>query len=128
MITVDLRSRVPIYEQIVDSIKSAILSGCLQPDEQLPAVRKLAVELAINPNTIQKAYSILESQQIVYSLPGRGNFVSADPSALMQSHRAKIMSELVELLHEADRSGIPREEILELIEDYGKSQGSPAEN
>ena len=76
MITVDLRSRKPIYEQIVDNVKALVLTGVMKPDEQLPAVRKLAVDLTINPNTIQKAYAILEAQQIVYSIPGRGIFIS----------------------------------------------------
>ena len=120
MITVVLKSRIPIYEQIVDSVKSAILSGLLKPDEQLPAVRKLAVELAINPNTIQKAYAILESQQIVYSLPGRGSFVSADTGALLDAHHAKIINELKSLISEAEKTGISRGEILALIENYGE--------
>ncbi|MBQ7821671.1 MAG: GntR family transcriptional regulator [Clostridia bacterium] len=120
MITVDLKSRVPIYEQIVDSVKSAILSGLLGPDEQLPAVRKLAVELAINPNTIQKAYTILEAQSIVYSIPGRGSFVSADTGALADAHHAKLISELKQLLDDAKRSGISKKEILDIVNGYGE--------
>ena len=118
MITVDLKSRIPIYEQIVDSVKSAILSGVLVPDEQLPAVRKLAVELAINPNTIQKAYTILETQNIVYSLPGRGSFVSHDTQALFDAHHIKVMSELEKCLEEARKCGIAREEIDSLADKF----------
>lgn len=118
MITVDLKSRIPIYEQIVDSVKSAILSGILKPDEQLPAVRKLAVELAINPNTIQKAYTILETQNIVYSLPGRGSFVSHDTEALFDAHHAKVISDLKRCLEEARKSGIARDEIEALADKF----------
>lgn len=121
MITVDLRSRVPIYEQIVESVRSAILQGLIKPDEQLPAVRKLAVELAINPNTIQKAYSILEQQHIVYSLPGRGSFVSSDTSALMDKARAVLTSELEQAFSKAKTMGIAKSDLISLLdESYGK--------
>ncbi|MBQ4137193.1 MAG: GntR family transcriptional regulator [Clostridia bacterium] len=120
MITVDLKSRIPIYEQIVDSVKSAILSGILSPNEQLPAVRKLAVELAINPNTIQKAYLILEAQEIVYSIPGRGSFVADDTSALIDSHRARVLSELKSLVEDAARCKIPKSELLKAVEEFAK--------
>lgn len=120
MITVDLKSRVPIYEQIVNSVKSAILTGMLKADEQLPAVRRLAVELAINPNTIQKAYSILEAQQIVYSVPGKGSFVCENTSALVDAQHVKVISELRSLLEDASKAGIPKDEILSLIESVCK--------
>ena len=116
MITVDLKSRIPIYEQIVDSVKSAILSRALLPDEQLPAVRRLAVELAINPNTIQKAYAILEAQGIVYSVAGRGSFVSSETGALFDLHRAKIAEDLKKNFNDAKISGMEKEEILLLLE------------
>ena len=65
MIFIDYKSRKPIYEQLVDNIKSLIVSGVLQRDDQLPSVRQLAQELAINPNTIQKAYTELERQGVI---------------------------------------------------------------
>ena len=64
VITVDTRDRKPIYEQLTENIRRLVLQGVLQPHEQLPSVRALAVELAINPNTIQKAYAELERQGI----------------------------------------------------------------
>ena len=73
MILIDYKSRKPIYEQIIDSIKSLIVSGVLERDDQLPSVRQLAQELAINPNTIQKAYGELEREGVIYSLKGRGS-------------------------------------------------------
>ena len=65
VITVDTRDRKPIYEQLTDNIRNLVLQGVLQPNEQLPSVRSLAVDLAINPNTIQKAYAELERQGIL---------------------------------------------------------------
>ena len=123
MITVDLRSRKPIYEQIVDNVKSLVLSGLLKPDEQLPAVRKLAVDLTINPNTIQKAYTILEAQQIVYSIPGRGIFISGRLDDLLSVKRLEIITSLRSQLEEASSLGISKDEIISLVTDtFGKNQ------
>ncbi len=123
MITVDLRSRKPIYEQIVDNVKTLVLTGVMKPDEQLPAVRKLAVDLTINPNTIQKAYAILEAQQIVYSIPGRGIFISGEISDLVSLKRLEIMNTLKAGLEEAAAVGISYDDISALAMDaYGKNQ------
>ncbi len=75
MFELDLRSRAPIYEQLMEKIIELIVNNVLKPDEQLPAVRVLASELTVNPNTIQKAYRELEHRGYIYSLPGKGSFV-----------------------------------------------------
>lgn len=71
----DLKSRKPISNQIVDNIKILIVSGVLVSGEKLPSVRDLSSELTLNPNTVQKAFRILEHQGYIYSSPGRGTFV-----------------------------------------------------
>lgn len=68
MITIDFQNRKPIYEQIIDRFQVLIMKGILAPDSQMPSVRSLAVELSINPNTIQKAYAALEQQGFIYSV------------------------------------------------------------
>ena len=78
MIAIDVQSRKPIYEQIVERFETLIVSGVLAPDSQLPSVRALAMELSINPNTIQKAYAMLEQEGFIYPVRGRGNFVSGE--------------------------------------------------
>ena len=78
MIRLDYRDARPIYEQVKDGLRRLMLSGVLQPGDQLPSVRKLATELAINPNTIQRAYAQLEAEGFVYSVAGRGSFVAED--------------------------------------------------
>jgi GntR family transcriptional regulator len=78
MITINYQNRKPIYEQIVDRFQTLILTGAIQADSQLPSVRSLAVELSINPNTIQKAYSVLEKEGYIYPVKGKGNFVSGN--------------------------------------------------
>ena len=76
MFSINYRGARPIYEQVKDGLRLAILTGAMQTDEKCPSVRELAGELAINPNTIQKAYRELESEGYIYSVPGKGSFVA----------------------------------------------------
>ena len=77
MILIDYKDRRPIYEQIVEKIETLILKGVFEPDSMLPSVRSLAMELSINPNTIQRAYAELERKGITYTVKGKGSFVSS---------------------------------------------------
>lgn len=77
MINIDLMSRTPIYEQVYNKIVELILKGILHENDQIPSVRSLAKELGVNPNTVAKAYGELERDGIIYSLSGRGSFISA---------------------------------------------------
>lgn len=104
----------PIYEQIVEEYKRLILKGALLPDEQMPSVRNLAVELSANPNTVQKAYTELERQGFLYVVKGRGNFISGD-SSLREAKKREMRKQLDRLLEEADELGIARSELLEGI-------------
>ena len=76
MFSIDSRSRVPIYEQLIQNIIGLIARGALQPDDQLPSVRSLARDLGINPNTVQKAYQELEAKGMIYQAAGRGSSLS----------------------------------------------------
>ena len=76
MIKIDYKNDKPLHEQISFGIKELIISGILKPDEKLPSVRELSVELTVNPNTVQRAYKSLETNGIIYSVRGKGNFVS----------------------------------------------------
>ena len=111
MIIIDYKDTRPIYEQIVEKIRTLILKGVLEPDSQLQSVRSLAMELSINPNTIQKAYAELERQGFVYTVKGRGNFVRYDKS-LIEVKKEELRKKLEEILKEADELGFSREEIL----------------
>ena len=82
MFRINQRSAQPIYEQILENVETLIISGVLLKDEQLPSVRSVARDLAVNPNTIQKAYGLLEERGIIYSRPGRGSFVAVDAGDL----------------------------------------------
>ena len=91
MINIDYKDRKPIYEQLVDNIQ-----GILKRDDQLPSVRQLANDLAINPNTIQKAYTELERQGITYSLKGRGCFIASNIEVLRDDRREQLFYELAQ--------------------------------
>ncbi len=116
VISVDTRDRKPIYEQLTDNIKSLVLRGILAPDEQLPGVRTLAVELAINPNTIQKAYAELERQGIIYSMQGRGSFVTNNVESLRSLEREVILSEIEKAFSDAKQAGLNKADISALAD------------
>ena len=84
MIFIDYNDKRPIYEQVTEKIQTLILNGVLEPDSKLPSVRSLAMELSINPNTIQRAYSELEREGFIYSVKGRGNFVKMNENLIIK--------------------------------------------
>lgn len=112
LITVDLRDKKQLYEQLVDNIKNLILTGELKADEKLPSVRSLARELGINPNTIQKAYSELERCGVILTLPGRGSIVVAQVEDLKREQLAALTEKLTQLAYEAKNAGITGEEFI----------------
>lgn len=116
LITIDIKSRQPIYEQIVYSVKKLVMRGIMQPDEPLPSVRTLAGELAINPNTIQKAYSELERQGIAYSLPGKGSFIVSETRKIEEDFQNEILREIASNIKRAFDAGINEAQIAELID------------
>ena len=73
------RSSIPMYQQVIDGVKSAIAKGWIQPGEKLPAIRELAMELTINHNTVVKAYAELEREHVIEVVRGRGTFVTQQP-------------------------------------------------
>ena len=102
MIHLDYRDTRPIYEQVRDGLRKLMVTGMLRPGDKLPSVRALAVELAINPNTIQRAYSQLEAEGYILSVSGKGTFV-AELQDQNQLRRAEL-EEKVRPLREELRS------------------------
>ena len=74
MLNLDYRDARPIYEQVKDGLRHLVVTGAIQPGDQLPSVRALASSLAINPNTIQRAYESLEAEGYLYTMPGKGSY------------------------------------------------------
>ena len=116
MFKIDIMSRVPVYEQIIEQMEKFILTGILLPKEQVPSVRSLSVELSVNPNTIQKAYSDLDRRGIIYSVPGRGCFVSENGKELLSGAKRSQLSELEQTMYELILAGISKEEIIECLD------------
>lgn len=115
MIVLDYRDSRPLYQQVKDSLRRMMLTGLLEPDEKLPSVRALATQLAINPNTIQRAYAELETEGYIYSVTGRGSFVSAGDGEHLR-RIAELTGRLVPLLEELKSLGYTREQLLVLWE------------
>lgn len=112
------KSGVPIYRQIQDQIRYGIAANLLNPGEQLPTVRALAVELKVNPNTVIKAYTELERAGILTTEQGTGTFISAQPPAPLPEpdRRAKLESLCSEFLAQAARYGFSSHEVIEVIQ------------
>lgn len=123
MISIDYQSKLPLYEQIAQRFQTLILKGVLPPDTQMPSVRSLAVELSINPNTIQKAYAFLEQQGYIYPVRGRGNFVS-DNSALIQKKKDSLLEEIRRLITIGKELGVQREEYVQVIDQVYREEDS----
>ncbi len=105
MIVIDYHDKRPIYEQVIDRFQMLILNGALEPDTQLPSVRSLAIDLSINPNTIQRAYSELERRGLIYSIRGRGNFVSSQKDVVKEQQEL-LLEDLKTQLKICKESGI----------------------
>lgn len=101
MLHLDYRDGRPIYEQVADGIEQLVAHNVLEADSQLPSVRQLAVELSINPNTVQRAYGALESKGVIYSVKGKGNFVSSDSTQVRQRRIDELHTQLHHLVQDA---------------------------
>lgn len=114
MIILDYSDKRPIYEQVVGRFKDLIYKGILSANEQMPSVRSLAIELSINPNTIQRAYAELERSGLIYSVKGRGNYV-ADISDMLPARQQKFFEEFDFLLDKLPALSITKDELIKHI-------------
>lgn len=116
MLELNFKSGVPICDQIVNGFIRMKALGLLESGEQMPSVRQLAVELSVNPNTIQKAYQMLESNGIIYSVKGKGSFISSDAAAdiaVIKSAKKDFRRAAVS----AKELGLKRNELIEIIDE-----------
>ena len=116
MIVLDYQDRRPLYEQVEEKFRNLILMGVLEPGSRMPSVRQLAMELSINPNTIQRAYNELEAEGYIYSVAGKGSFVSgtADADAV---RRETLRADVKKLLNELRYLGVTEADAAALIEE-----------
>ncbi len=119
MISINYRDGRPIYEQVKDGICRLITSGAIKEDEKLPSVRELASSLAINPNTIQRAYKELEAEGYIYSAPGKGSFAApiAETTGMKKSELLAALDKTISELYEL---GISEAELMEHIKEVKK--------
>ena len=111
MISINYRDPRPIYEQIKFSLRRLILSGTMQPDERLPRVRELSAQLAVNPNTVQRAYRELEAEGYIYSVAGKGSFVAND-NQVDQGRINKLLAQFDEAVTELSYMGYPMQNLI----------------
>jgi GntR family transcriptional regulator len=112
----DLRSGVPVYRQIIDQVRAGVASGTLTAGDQLPTVRQLAVDLAINPNTVLRAYRELELGGLLETQQGTGTFITQKKVRRDEAERARQLSQLAgEFLARAGAAGFTAEELLEQL-------------
>ena len=115
MISINFRDPRPIYEQVKEGFRQLILSGALAADEKMPSVRELASSLAINPNTIQRAYRELEAEGYICSIPGKGSFVM-ERSSPAAARKAALLSELSSICRELRMLGASETEMIRTIQ------------
>lgn len=115
MVELDYKSGIPIYDQIVSGIVKLKVMGALKGGDALPSVRALAIKLGINPNTVQRAYAILEEKGIIYSVSGKGSFISGDASA-HDALDSLALKEFKKAVEEAKRMGKSADELKKVID------------
>ena len=120
MIWIDYTDPTPIYEQIVSKYKNLIVRNVLTPGEKMPSVRSLAMELSINPNTIQKAYTELDRRGIIVSVPGKGSFISSGAVRIVEEKSKDKLGELKEIVTQLAYAGMSKSEIIDMIEEVYK--------
>lgn len=110
MLQLNYRDGRPIYEQVRDGLRQLMVTGAIQPGDKLPSVRQLASQLAINPNTIQRAYETLEQEGYAYSVQGKGSF-AAQREEITRNRREELMAQLDRIAEELMLLGVTPEEI-----------------
>jgi GntR family transcriptional regulator len=116
LLQINYKSGKPVYLQVVDQIKAAAASGAMQAGEPLPSIRPLAEDLRVNRNTIAKAYTELENQGVIETLPGKGCFLKPNNSPLKKEVRRKLLTdEIDQVVVQAHHLQVPRDEFLAMV-------------
>lgn len=115
LISLDYQSRTPIYEQIVSNIEKYVALGVLKSKEQIPSIRELATNLGINPNTVKKAYDILEHKNIITSYSTKGTFISDKTNEVVEKKKKEEIEKLIENIKELLNLGVKKEEVIDII-------------
>ena len=111
MILLDYRDKRPIYEQFGEKLERLIMGGALETDSKMPSVRAMGMDLAVNPNTIQRAYNQLEQEGYLYTVSGRGSFVAPE-SEWREGKKKKLLTEWRLVTERAKEAGLTREQLV----------------
>lgn len=120
MFTIDVMSRIPVYEQIIKQVEDQILTQLLKTGDKMPSVRSLSVKLGVNPNTIQKAYSELERRHITVTVPGKGSFISELATEVISNKSRGKLEKMQGIVKELLLAGVTRDEIIEAVDEISK--------
>ena len=125
---IDLKTRVPIYKQVLDNFKRLVYSGKLTQGERIPSIRDLAKTLGVNPNTVQKAYRELEEKGLFYTIQGQGSFIAAPSEAIAMEEIKKLYGKLLIIINELSMYGVKNSEIIRYIEDNAHIENGLQQN
>lgn len=114
MISLDYRDKRPIYEQIVEKLENLIICGALESNTRMPSVRSLAMELSVNPNTIQRAYTQLEQDGYLYTIVGRGNYVTCE-SEWKNGRIQTVLQEFTQAVRKARECNVSRKDLMTIF-------------
>ena len=123
MFQLDAMSRTPIYEQLIEQLERFILTDLIAPEDQIPSVRSLSVELSINPITILKAYNELASRGLIKSVPGKGYFVCKNAKETLSERRRILLDKLYDIAAELHLAGISQSEAISQVEKAYGTEG-----
>jgi len=115
MINLDYQSRKPIYEQIVQEIERYVALDILKPEQQIPSIREMATNLGVNPNTVKKAYDILESRGVIVTLSTKGTFITQKTDKIMNKAIDEKINRIKQEIEEIEKYGISKQEILKRL-------------
>ena len=115
IINLDYASRIPIYEQIVNEIERYVALGILKEKDQIMSIRELASTLGINPNTVKKAYTILENKNIIMSISTKGTFIKDNAKQIKKDSINKYFCDIENTINKLEKLGLTREEIIKNI-------------
>jgi len=124
---IDNQSRQAVYEQIIAQTELFLLTGILKAEQPMPSVRTLSVELSVNPNTIQKAYTELDRRGLIYAVPGKGSFVSAQARDIVAQERVRKLATVESIAQECALAGIDKQLLYDAVDKGYDSKGGNLE-
>ena len=123
MYAIDNQSRKAVFEQIIEQTERFVLTGILGSDCPMPSVRSMSLELSVNPNTVQKAYSELERRGVIYVIPGKGSFVSPDARDKLAHDRLALLGMIEQQAFECSLAGVPKEMLYDAVDNGYRRNG-----